>query len=43
MDENHIRDICLLFAGIFWDDELVFYHDYIGGTVRNKYFKTKII
>jgi len=28
---------------IHWDDELVFYHDYIGGTLRNKYFKTKVI
>lgn len=27
---------------IYWKDNLVFYHDYIGGIVRNKYFPTRV-
>jgi len=28
---------------IKWDGDVVFYHDYLGGLIRNKYFQTKII
>ena len=28
---------------IYWADDLVFYHDYMGGIVRNKYFPVKLI
>lgn len=28
---------------IYWKNNLVFYHDYVGGTVRNKYFPSKIL
>ena len=28
---------------ILWNGDIAFYHDYIGGLIRNKYFKTKVI
>lgn len=27
---------------IIWDGNIVFYHDYMGGLIRNKYFRTNI-
>jgi len=28
---------------IYWRDDLVFYHDYMGGIVRNKYFPVRLV